>query len=72
MPVPVVGSMTVATVWSELTSTVASPSKSPGRCCARVSSDSMADSTAVEVTSSALTTTISELPSLGKAAWMRS
>ena len=62
----------MATVWSELISTVASPSKRPGRSAAFDSSESIAETTAVEVTSSAFTTTISELPSLGKAAWMRS
>ena len=68
MPVPVVGSDTVATVLSLLISSVAWPSKRPGRLPASVSSDSMADATAGDVTSSALTTTISMLPSLGNAA----
>ena len=72
VPVPMVGSVTVATVWSLLTSTVAWPSKRPGRAAALFSSDSIAETTLGAVTSSALTTTSSMLPSLGKAAWMRS
>ena len=72
MPVPVVGSATVATVWSELTSTVRLALEQAralgGLRLERVDGRDHRR----RVTSSALTTTISMLPSLGKAAWMRS
>ena len=45
VPVPVIGSATVATVWSELTSSVAWPSNRPGALLGLRSSESIADTT---------------------------
>jgi hypothetical protein len=72
VPSPVVGSVTVATVLSELSSRVGLPSKRAGWAAALASRALMPDATSGEVASSALITTISALPSLGNAAWMRS
>jgi hypothetical protein len=72
VPSPTVGSVTMATDLSELSSMLGLPSKRAGRAEASDSRALMPDATFGEVASSALTTTIAALPSLGKAAWIRS
>ena len=62
----------MATVLSALSSRLGLPSKRAGRAAASASRALMPDATSGEVASSALITTISALPSLGKAAWIRS
>ena len=62
----------MATFLSGLTSTLGLPSNRAGRAVTPDSSSLDAGRTLGEVTSSALMTTISALPSLGNAAWTRS